>query len=167
MFRDLILTVPIMARLSARRESRRPGSGSALGYPGGDLPLKSVVADREVLRSMIEIGLAGGCWDAARGHAAAGSASLVEQPHMMTKAGQFLCARQSCHARTDDPNPHHEKLRRRQQTPKRSPQAHLKYECASQEPKQDVSRGNQLDEIENNRESMKTAEASFRFSIPL
>lgn len=42
----------------------------------------------------------------------------------MTKAGQFLGASQSCHARTDDPNPHHEKLRRRQQTAKRSPQAY-------------------------------------------
>ena len=44
---------------------------------------------------------------------------------MMTKAGQFFGLRKSCHARTDDPNPHYEKLRRRQQTAKRSPHAYL------------------------------------------
>jgi hypothetical protein len=69
--------------------------------------------------------------DTAHGHAAAGSTPFVEQQHSVAMAGQFLGARQSCHARANDPNPQHEKLRRRQQIAKRSPQAYLDDERAS------------------------------------
>jgi hypothetical protein len=100
-------------------------AASALGYPGGDPSSKSFVADRDVLRSMIEIGFARGCWDAARGHAAARSAPLVKQHHVMTLVGQSPRARQTGHARTDDPNPHQYKCLKRQETARHSTKANL------------------------------------------